>query len=63
MNINEISTEELEKELKTRQDRNLGRCEICGGKWPIYMGCSGSWQEKPHCFGCRKPVNNCICSR
>lgn len=63
MKIEEIPTSELEQELHKRTDRNLGRCETCGGKWSVYMGCSDSWIEKPHCSGCRKPVKNCICSR
>lgn len=60
-NLEQIPTSELEKELSKRSDINLGRCETCGGKWTVYMGCSDSWREKPHCFGCRKPVANCTC--
>lgn len=63
MNLSEFKTEDLERELKTRSDRNLGRCETCGGKWSVYMGCSDSWREKPHCSGCRRPVQNCNCGR
>lgn len=62
-NMSQIPTDELEKELKKRKDRDLGRCETCNGKWSIYMGCSRSWREELHCYGCRKPVGNCICSR
>lgn len=59
--LNQIPTNELEKELEKRDDRDLGRCESCGGKWPVYMGCSDSWRKKPHCFGCRRPVESCTC--
>lgn len=61
--LNIIPTQQLEKELEARNDRNLGRCVTCGGKWTVYMGCSDSWQKKPHCFDCRMPVDNCNCSR
>ena len=59
--LKKISTYVLENELKQRKDRNLGRCPTCGGTWTLYMGCSRSWQEEPHCFGCRKPVADCTC--
>ena len=58
-----VSTKDLETELRGRKDRNLGRCSTCGGRWPVYMGCSDSWQQKEHCFGCRRPVGKCNCSR
>ncbi len=61
--LNNYSTEELEKELNKREDRDYGRCTTCGGKWPLYMGCSRSWKEELHCIGCRKPTAYCICSR
>ena len=50
LNLQNISTKDLEKELSKRKDRNLGRCETCGGKWSVYMGCSDYWKTKPHCF-------------
>lgn len=61
MNACDLSTKELELELSKRSDRDLGRCDKCGGKWTVYMGCSRSWKEEPHCFGCRKPIANCTC--
>lgn len=60
--INNIPTADLEKELNKRKDRYLGRCQTCGGKWTVYMGCSRGWKIEPHCFGCRKPIENCNCS-
>ncbi len=59
--IKDISTKGLEQELEKRKDRNLGCCPTCGGKWTIYIGCSRSWRREQHCFGCRKPIENCIC--
>lgn len=59
----DISTEDLEKELEKRTDRNYGRCNTCGGKWSLYMGCSDSWKQSLHCSGCRKRQEICICSR
>gem|GEM_PF-6950995 len=61
MDLENISTEKLEKELSKRKDRDLGRCPKCRGKWTLYMGCSRSWREELHCYGCRKPTENCTC--
>ena len=63
MQLEEVSTQELEKELKKRKDRDHGRCATCGGKWSLYMGCSDSWRESLHCFGCNKRQEICTCSR
>jgi hypothetical protein len=61
MALKDISTQELEKELKKRTDKKTEYCPTCRGKWPIYMGCSRSWREEQHCFGCRQPVAFCRC--
>jgi hypothetical protein len=61
MDLENVSTEKLEKELSKRKDRDFGRCPNCRGKWTMYMGCSRSWREELHCYGCRKPVENCTC--
>lgn len=58
--MTEIPTKKLEAELKKRKDRNNGTCPTCN-HWAAYMGCSDSWAEKLHCFGCSKPVANCTC--
>ena len=61
-NLESIPTKELEKELAKRADKKTVYCSSCN-KWTVYLGCSRSWREELHCYGCRKPVENCICSR
>jgi hypothetical protein len=58
--LSHISTQELEQELKKRNDKQVQWCPTCG-KWTTYMGISRSWREELHCHGCRKPVSNCTC--
>lgn len=61
--VSQYSTDELRNELKRRGEPEPEmRCPTCGGKWPVYMGCSRSWVSELHCFGCRKPVAMCYCS-
>lgn len=62
MALTDYTTDELKEELKRRKaEPDLGRCPTCRGKWPIYMGCSGSWAEEQLCSGCRRPVATCTC--
>lgn len=57
--LKRFTTEELQKELEKRHDRYFGRCKC--GKWDLYMGCSRTWNKELHCYGCRRPIDECRC--
>jgi len=62
MDLSQASTNELKKELKRRNAQRQVYCPTCK-RWLTYMGASRSWREELHCGGCRKPIENCRCSR
>lgn len=59
--INGYDDGQLNAIIKKFLNNKSDKCPTCGGKWTVYIGCSRSWREEPHCFGCRKPIENCTC--
>jgi hypothetical protein len=59
--LKKYTTRELKSEIERREGKVVKRCSRCRGKWTTYMGCSRSWREEEHCYGCRRPVENCTC--
>lgn len=63
MDFTQISTEQLEEELKKRgKMTTTGRCPTCRGKWSMtykhYSRPGLAW----HCDGCNRTIENCTCS-
>lgn len=61
MEIKDIATKELERELRKRNDRTPRYCPKCRGKWTTYLAFVSFRGDVDHCHGCRKPVENCTC--
>jgi hypothetical protein len=61
MDIKDLSTKELEAELRTRADRSTPICPNCRGKWGTYYAFASFRGEILHCHGCCKPVEKCTC--
>ena len=61
MNLSQITTEELEQELKRRgKIVSPTLCPKCR-KWSAHLTNYSTFYETLHCNGCLKPIERCTC--
>ena len=61
MNLQEVSDEDLKKEIRRRNIIIVNSiCPTCH-KWPVESMVYSSHIEELHCTGCLKPINRCTC--
>jgi len=61
-NLENISTEELEKELQRRgKHTTTGRCPTCNSKWSMTYKVYSGFGEHWHCDGCNQWIEKCTC--